>query len=159
MVSNNYSEVEDNNPPPRDSSSSSNHVNVTNTERQALTLNKPILIKMMCNEYAPYLICAFKSTINYIKRINERNLFLEIKEMLKMSDQLILQESLVRNLEAIFATDYDEIESKIIEMTTNIGNNQTEEARFNFFIRYALLDFTVNFMYKTPRVLDRNILE
>lgn len=48
---------------------------------------------------------------------------MEIKKMLQMNDQLILQESLVRKLEVIFATDYRKIESKIIEMTTIKGNN------------------------------------
>ncbi|CAG8604183.1 8526_t:CDS:10 [Funneliformis caledonium] len=182
MISNNHSKVEPNNPHPRNSSPSRSHVNVTTisvaqqtmtsldtadidrcsavqSAKQALILtpNKPIVTKMMCNEYSPYLICAFNATINYIEKTTDKKTFMEIKKMLQTNDQLILQESLVRKLEAIFETDYSEIESKIIEMTTVKGDS--EEARFNFFIRYTLLDFSANFMFKIPRILDRDISE
>ncbi|CAG8720416.1 1444_t:CDS:2, partial [Funneliformis mosseae] len=124
-----------------------------------LTPNKPIVTRMMYDEYFPYLICAFNNTINYLKETTENKTFMEIKKIQKMNDQLILQESFIRKLEVIFETDYSKIESKIIEETTIKDGDQTEDARFNFFIRYTLLDFAANFRYKIPRVLDCDMSE
>ncbi|CAI2192327.1 6581_t:CDS:2, partial [Funneliformis geosporum] len=138
-ISNNYSEVEP-------------------AQQTALT-NKPIVTKMMYDEYFPYLICAFNSTINYIKETIKKETYVEIKKMLQMNDRLILQESVVKKLETIFETDYSEIESKIIEETVVEANDQSESSRFTFFIRYTLLDFVTNFKYITPRVLDCDMSE
>ncbi|CAJ0637511.1 4373_t:CDS:2 [Entrophospora sp. SA101] len=98
-------------------------------EALIFTPNKPIITKMMYDKYSPYLICTFNSTINYVKET----------------------ETLVKKLEEIFETDYTEIESKILNKTIITGDNQTEEARFNFFAQYALLYFTTNFKYRLPR--------
>ena len=57
-----------------------------------------------------------------------------------MIHRFVLQESFVKKLELIFDTDYDKIESKIFDETIVEGNNQTEGARVNFFVRYTLLD-------------------
>nr|CAG8665332.1 4788_t:CDS:2 [Entrophospora candida] len=122
-------------------------------EALIITPNKPIITKMMFDTYSPYLICTFNSTINYVKETVEERTYIEIKKLLQMKDQLILQETLVKKLEEIFETDYTEIESKILNKTIIMGDNQTEEARFNFFARYALLDFTANFKYRLPRFL------
>ncbi|CAG8546991.1 7857_t:CDS:2 [Cetraspora pellucida] len=52
------------------------------------------------------------------------------------------------------------MESELIELESELEDNQaTEEDRFMFFIRYALLDFVSMFKYLTPKVLDRNMLE
>jgi hypothetical protein len=76
-----------------------------------------------------------------------------------MGNKLVINDSIVKKLESIFQTSYTEIESKIIS-ETNIEDNQTsEENRFIFFIRYALLYFISKFKYLMPKVLDRDILE
>ncbi|CAG8723704.1 13363_t:CDS:2, partial [Funneliformis mosseae] len=124
-----------------------------------LTPNKPILTRMMYDEYFPYLICAFNNTINYLKKITENKTFMEIKKILQMNDQLILQKSFIRKLKVIFETDYSKIESKIIEETTIKDSDQTEDARFNFFIWNTLLNFAANFRYKILKVLDCDMSE
>ncbi|RIA99768.1 hypothetical protein C1645_730679 [Glomus cerebriforme] len=123
------------------------------------TPNKPIVTKQMCDKYSPYLVCAFRITINYVKETVEEGAYEEIEKLFLMKDRFVLQESLVKKLESIFKTEYAQIESKIFNDTIVKGDNQTEEARFNFFIWYALLDFTANFKYRLPRVLDRDISE
>ncbi|RIA92579.1 hypothetical protein C1645_820502 [Glomus cerebriforme] len=74
-------------------------------------------------------------------------------------DRLILQETIVKKLDALFETEYTKIESKIILETDINGYNQIEEARFNFFIRDTFLDFVANFRYRMLKVLDREISE
>ncbi|CAG8703556.1 11987_t:CDS:2, partial [Funneliformis mosseae] len=123
------------------------------------TLQKPIITKIMYDRYSPYLICAFNATINYIKETVEEGVYIKVKNLLQAKDRLILQETLVKKLDAIFETDYIGIESKIFSETVISGDNLAEEARFNFFIRDALLDFVANFRYRMPRVLDREISE
>ncbi|CAI2191719.1 3083_t:CDS:2, partial [Funneliformis geosporum] len=123
------------------------------------TPQKPIITKIMYDRFSPYLICAFNATINYIKETVEEGVYIEVKNLLQAKDRLILQETLVKKLDAIFETDYTGIESKIFSETVINGDNRTEEARFNFFIRDALLDFVANFRYRMPRVLDREISE
>src|SRR5205085_1813064 len=39
------------------------------------------------------------------------------------------------------------------------GDESTEEARFNFFVRCSLMDFVTNFKYRAPRVLPRDMSE
>src|SRR6185369_46577 len=107
----------------------------------------------------PYLICAFNATINYVKESVEEGVYMEIKNLLQAKDRLILQEIIVKKLDALFETEYTKIESKIISETDINGYNQTEEVRFNFFVRDTLLDFVANFRYRMPRVLDREISE
>ena len=70
-----------------------------------------------------------------------------------------MQKTFIQKLDAIFEIDYTKIESKIISETNINGDNQTEEARFNFFIRDVLLDFIANFRYRMPRVLEHKISE
>ncbi|CAG8508768.1 4278_t:CDS:2 [Funneliformis caledonium] len=65
--------------------------------------------------------------------------------------------NLVKKLDAIFEADYTEIESKIISEIIINGDNQTEKARLNFFIKDALLDFIASF--RMLRVLDHKISE
>jgi hypothetical protein len=96
-------------------------------------------------------------SVNYIKETFEERVYIEIKNLLQAKDQFILQETFVKKLNAIFETDYTKIESKIILETVINGDDQTEEARFNFFIRDSLRDFIANFRYRMPRVLDREI--
>ncbi|PKK63862.1 hypothetical protein RhiirC2_869571 [Rhizophagus irregularis] len=109
--------------------------------------------------YSPYLICAFNATINYIKETIEEGIYTEIKNLLQAKGRLILQETLIKKLDTIFETKYTEIESKINLETVINGDIYTEEARFNCFIRDALIDFVANFRYRIPRVLDREISE
>ncbi|CAG8748735.1 11756_t:CDS:2, partial [Funneliformis caledonium] len=80
-------------------------------------------------------------------------------EIEKLIHRFVLQESFIKKLESIFDTDYDKIESKIFDETIVKGNNQTEEARFNFFVWYTLLDFNANFKYRLPRYewIEKNV--
>ncbi|CAG8708759.1 10088_t:CDS:2 [Cetraspora pellucida] len=123
------------------------------------TPNKPIVTKVMCDKYSPYLVCAFSATIDYVKETVEVETYREIEKLFLMKNRLVLQESFVKKLESIFETEYSKIESKIIDLTIVEGDNQTEVAGFNFFVRYALLDFIANFKYRSPKVLDRNMSE
>ena len=143
MISNNFSDVNPNNPSNPVAQQTITSLDaadiatsyqrpVVQSGKQDLILtpnhpNHPIVTKMMCDEYSPYLICTFNSTINYIENATEEKTFMEIKKMPQMNDRLILQESLIRRLEAIYETDYYEIESKIIEMTMVKSSYQTEE--------------------------------
>ncbi|CAG8588242.1 3265_t:CDS:2 [Paraglomus brasilianum] len=54
---------------------------------------KPIITKAMRDRYSLYLICAFNSTINYIKESVEEEVYTEIKNLLQAKDRLILQET------------------------------------------------------------------
>ncbi|POG60510.1 hypothetical protein GLOIN_2v1486968 [Rhizophagus irregularis DAOM 181602=DAOM 197198] len=123
------------------------------------TPQKPIITKTIYDRYSPYLICAFNTTINYIKETIEEGIYTEIKNLLQAKGRLILQETLIKKLDTIFETKYTEIESKINLETVINGDIYTEEARFNCFIRDALIDFVANFRYRIPRVLDREISE
>ncbi|CAG8737312.1 12507_t:CDS:2, partial [Dentiscutata heterogama] len=123
------------------------------------TPNKPIITKSTYHQYSAHIICAFNTTIHLVKETLEEQAYEKVKNMLQMGNKLVIKDSIVENLEKIFQTEYSEIESKIIS-ETKIGDNQaTEEDRFIFFIRYALLDFVSMFKYLTPKVLDRNMLE
>ncbi len=113
----------------------------------------------MYDRYSPYLICAFNVTINYIKETIEEGIYTEIKNLLQAKDRLILQETLIKKLDTIFKTEYTEIKLKIKLETVINSDKYTEEARFNCFIRDALIDFVANFRYRIPRVLDREISE
>ncbi|CAI2194595.1 12069_t:CDS:2 [Funneliformis geosporum] len=123
------------------------------------TPNKPVVTKVMCDKYSPYLVCVFSATINHVKETIDEGTYREIEKLFLMKNRLVLQESFVKKLESIFETDYAKIESKIINETIVEGDNQSEVARFNFFVRYTLLDFTANFKYRLPRVLDRDMSE
>ncbi|GES81487.1 hypothetical protein GLOIN_2v1486968 [Rhizophagus clarus] len=123
------------------------------------TPNKPVVTKVMCDKYSPYLVCVFSATINHVNETIDEGTYREIEKLFLMKNRLALQESFVKKLESIFETDYAKIESKIINETIVEGDNQSEVARFNFFVRYALLDFTANFKYRLPRVLDRDMSE
>ncbi|CAG8765531.1 3856_t:CDS:2, partial [Racocetra fulgida] len=89
----------------------------------------------------------------------EEKIYIKIKEQLQMKDHLILKETFVEKLNKIFETDYKKIEAKIFNETITIGDSQTEEERFAFFVRHALLNFIANFKYRLPKVLDRNMSE
>ncbi|CAG8803952.1 18901_t:CDS:2, partial [Dentiscutata erythropus] len=96
--------------------------------------NKPIVSKLMYDRYSPYLICAFNATINYVKETVDERIYMEIKNLLQLKDRLILQQTFVDKLNKIFETPYEEVESKIFQETI-MGDSQTEEGRFNFFVR------------------------
>lgn len=68
-------------------------------EALIITPNKLIITKTMYDKYSTYLICAFNSTINYVKETVEEGIYIEIKRLLQMKDRLILQETFVKNLE------------------------------------------------------------
>ncbi|CAG8564355.1 1053_t:CDS:10, partial [Acaulospora morrowiae] len=108
------------------------------THTLKVTPNKPIITKATYEEYSAHIICAFNTTIHLVK------------------------ETIGEQLENIFQLEYFEIfeiESKIISETKIEDNQTTEEDRFIFFIRYALLDFVSMFKYLMPKVLDRDMLE
>ncbi|CAG8663219.1 23006_t:CDS:2 [Gigaspora rosea] len=123
------------------------------------TPNKPIITKSTYHQYSAHIICAFNSTIHLVKETLEEQAYEKVKNMLQMGNKLVIKASIVEKLENIFQTEYSEIESKIILETKTEDNKTTEEDRFIFFIRYALLDFVSMFKYLMPKVLDRDMLE
>ncbi|CAB4494868.1 unnamed protein product [Rhizophagus irregularis] len=123
------------------------------------TPNKPIITKATYDEFSAHIICAFNTTIHLVKETIEEPMYERIRNMLQLRNKLAMSDSIIKKLENIFQANYSEIESKIIS-ETNIGDNQTsEENRFMFFIRCALLDFVFRFRYLMPKVLDRDMLE
>ncbi|CAG8665055.1 12410_t:CDS:2, partial [Funneliformis caledonium] len=112
------------------------------------------------DEFSAHIICAFNTTIHLVKEtIKEPTMYERVRNMLQSRNKLAMSDSIIKKLENIFQANYSEIESKIIS-ETNIGDNQTsEEDRFMFFIRCALLDFVFRFRYLMPKVLDRDMLE
>ncbi|GBB91458.1 hypothetical protein RclHR1_18770013 [Rhizophagus clarus] len=89
------------------------------------TPNKPIVTKVMCDKYSPYLVCVFSATINHVKETIDEGTYREIEKLLLMKNRLVLQESFVKKLESIFETDYAKIESKIINETIVEGDSQS----------------------------------
>ncbi|PKY20731.1 hypothetical protein RhiirB3_524509 [Rhizophagus irregularis] len=123
------------------------------------TPNKPIITKSTYDEFSAHIICAFNTTIHLVKEMIEEPIYERVCNMLQSRNKLAMSDSIIKKLEDIFQANYSEIESKIIS-ETNIGDNQTsEENRFMFFIRCALLDFVFRFRYLMPKVLDRDMLE
>ncbi|CAG8579517.1 13471_t:CDS:2 [Funneliformis mosseae] len=123
------------------------------------TPNKPIITKATYDEFSAHIICAFNTTIHLVKETIEEPMYERVRNMLQSRNKLAMSDSIIKKLENIFQANYSEIESKIIS-ETNIGDNQTsEENRFMFFIRCALLDFVFRFRYLMPKVLDRDMLE
>ncbi|CAG8660516.1 19539_t:CDS:2, partial [Dentiscutata erythropus] len=123
------------------------------------TPNKPIITKSTYYQYSAHIICALNTTIHLVKETLEEQAYEKVKNMLQMGNKLAIKDSIVEKLEKIFQTKYSEIESKIILETKIEDNQTTEEDRFIFFIRYALLDFVSMFKYLMPKVLDRDMLE
>src|SRR2546426_4166621 len=82
--------------------------------------------------------------------------------MHKMGNRLVMNDSIVKKLENIFnnifQASYSEIESKIISETKIDDNQTTDEDRFMFFIRCALLDFVSKFRFLMPKVICLNDL-
>ncbi|RHZ49591.1 hypothetical protein Glove_519g32 [Diversispora epigaea] len=76
-----------------------------------------------------------------------------------MGNKLVMKDSIVEKLKKIFQSEYSEVESKIISETKIDDNQTTDEDRFIFFIRYALLDFFSKFKFLMPKVMDRDMLE
>ncbi|CAG8756504.1 405_t:CDS:2, partial [Rhizophagus irregularis] len=110
------------------------------------TPNKPIITKATYDEFSAHIICAFNTTIHLVKETIEEPMYERVRNMLQSRNKLAM-------------TNYSEIESKII-LETNIRDNQTsEENRFMFFIRCALLDFVFRFRYLMLKVLARDMLE
>ena len=87
----------------------------------------------------------------------------KVISMLRMGNKLVIDDSIVKKLNNIFnnvfQSSYSEIESIIISETKIDDNQTTDEDRFIFFIRYALLDFVSKFKFMMPKVLDRDMLE
>ncbi|CAG8650015.1 5785_t:CDS:2, partial [Paraglomus occultum] len=105
------------------------------THTLIVTPNKPIIMNATYEEYSAHIICAFNTTIHLVKETIGEQAYEEDKNMLQMGNKLIISE-------------------------TKIEDNQTtEEYRFIFFIRHALLDFVSMFKYLMPKVLDRDMLE
>ncbi|CAG8452237.1 9399_t:CDS:2 [Acaulospora colombiana] len=126
------------------------------------TPNKPIITNATYEVYSAHIICAFNTTTHLVKETIGEQAYEEVKNMLQMGKKLVMNDSIVKKLENIFQSKYSEIfeiESKIISETNIEDNQTTEEDRFIFFIRYALLDFVSTFKYLMPKVLDRDMLE
>ncbi|CAJ0651801.1 9512_t:CDS:2 [Entrophospora sp. SA101] len=87
------------------------------------------------------------------------NDYQEIKQLIGKTENLILDNSIVKKLESIFDADPSVIESKIISETTTHYSNQSETGRFLFFIKHSLLAFTSNFEYRNPKIFDCEISE
>ncbi|RGB32388.1 hypothetical protein C1646_743887 [Rhizophagus diaphanus] len=87
----------------------------------------------------------------------------KVISMLQMGNKLAIDDSIVNKLNNIFSnifqSSYSEIEAKIISETMTDDNQTSDEDRFIFFVRYALLEFVSKFKFMMPKVLDRDMLE
>jgi hypothetical protein len=96
------------------------------------TPNKPRISKSMHSKYAAHLICAFRSTLGYVKETCEKRVYEDIKQKVERWNRVVLKESLVMQLETIFSADYSQVEETIMKVTAPSGDDQAEEQRFNF---------------------------
>ncbi|PKY55772.1 hypothetical protein RhiirA4_548898 [Rhizophagus irregularis] len=52
------------------------------------TPNKPIVTKVMCDKYSPYLVCVFSATINHVKETIDEGTYREIEKLFLMKNRL-----------------------------------------------------------------------
>ncbi|RIB13486.1 hypothetical protein C2G38_1728632 [Gigaspora rosea] len=124
-----------------------------------VTPNKPVITNASYNQYSMHMICAFGSTLHLVKETTDKQLYEEIEKIIKMRNKSVLSSSIVKKLEVILQSDYSTIVSKIIAETEVEDNEITEDARFLFFIRNTLLDFTATFKFLTRKVINRSMSE
>jgi len=129
------------------------------TRTLMVTPNKPIITKATYDEYSAHIICAFNTTIHLVKKTIGEQDYEKVKTILQMGNKLVMKDSIVEKLKKIFQSEYSEVESKIISEKKIDDNQTTDEVRFMFFIRYALLDFVSKFKFLMPKVMDRDMLE
>ncbi|CAG8579992.1 13413_t:CDS:2, partial [Acaulospora morrowiae] len=129
------------------------------TRTLMVTPNKPIITKATYDEYSAHIICAFNTTIHLVKKTVGEQDYEKVKTILQMGNKLVMKDSIVEKLCKIFQSEYSEVESRIISETKIDDNRTTDEDRFTFFIRYALLDFVSKFKFLMPKVMDRDMLE
>ncbi|CAJ0768977.1 3226_t:CDS:2, partial [Entrophospora sp. SA101] len=128
------------------------------SESLIITPNKPIISQMMYSQYHAHIICAFNTTLTYLKKSLDNNTYESIKNTIYCGKKLIIKDHIVAKLNKIFECDYSKVEDTIITVT-KIVDDQSDDSKFIYFIRHSLLDFVANFKYITPRALDRSMYE
>ncbi|CAG8523202.1 8615_t:CDS:10 [Dentiscutata erythropus] len=102
---------------------------LNNLDFSVISLNRPIITKVIYNLISTHIICAFSSTLHLVRETINKSLFEKIEKLLRMRNKLILDKSITLKLKAIFQTDYVEIS-----------------------LKYTLLDFIAMYKYMSSKV-------